>query len=92
MNDLNIHLEPVNDDYVIAIVDAAETTTSTGLVIPEAAQQRPPYATVLATTTTQTKLTKNDRIMIRPYAGQPITHNGIDLIAIHINEILAKLN
>lgn len=84
-------LKPINADLVIAEVEAPETTTEFGLVLPDAAIQRPQYATVIAVSDDQTKTKVGDQILIRKHSGTEVTHEGETYLILHIHDIFAVI-
>jgi chaperonin GroES len=82
-------IKPISDELVIAQVEESDNKTESGIILPDAAVQRPQYATVIAVSDDHTKVTPGDIILIRKHSGTEITHNGEDYLVLHINEILA---
>lgn len=82
-------------DRVLVKNDKAETKTSSGLFIPEAAQEKTQTATVIEVGpgTDDVKITvKNgDRIMYDKYAGTQIKIDGEDYLILKMNDIIAVI-
>jgi chaperonin GroES len=82
-------IKPISEDLIIAQVDKPDNKTESGIILPDAAVQRPQYATVISVSDDHTKVTPGDIILIRKHSGTEITHEGADYLVLHINEILA---
>ena len=80
-------------DRVLVKNDKAETKTSSGIIIPEAAQEKTQTATVVEVGpgTEKVKITvKNgDRIMYDIYAGTQIKTDGEDHLILKMDDIIA---
>lgn len=80
-------------DRVLVKNDKAETKTSSGLFIPEAAQEKTQTASVVEVGpgTDDVKITvkKGDRIMYDKYAGTQIKLDGEDYLILKMNDIIA---
>ena len=84
-------LQPINDDLVIAIREKTDGKTESGIILPDAAVEKPQYATVYSVSAEHTKVASGDTILIRKHSGTEVTHDGEDYIVLHINEILAVI-
>lgn len=82
-------------DRVLVKNDKAETKTSSGIIIPEAAQEKTQTATVIEAGpgTEKVKITvKNgDRIMYDKYAGTQIKIDGEDHLILKMDDIIAVI-
>lgn len=80
-------------DRVLVKNDKAETKTASGLIIPEAAQEKTQTATVVEVGpgTDDVKITvkKNDKIMYDKYAGTQLKIDGEDYLILKVNDIIA---
>ena len=80
-------------DRVIVKNDKAETKTSSGIIIPEAAQEKTQTASVVAVGpgTQDEKITvkPGDRIMYDKYAGTQIKIDGEDHLILKMSDIIA---
>ena len=80
-------------DRVLVKNDKAETKTSSGIIIPEAAQEKTQTATVVATGpgTADEKITVKvgDRIMYDKYAGTQVKIDGEDHLILKMSDIIA---
>lgn len=82
-------------DRVLVKNDKAETKTSGGIIIPEAAQEKTQTASVIAVGpgTEDEKITvkPGDRIMYDKYAGTQIKIDGEDHLILKMNDIIAVI-
>lgn len=80
-------------DRVLVKNDKAETKTSSGIIIPEAAQEKTQTATVVEVGpgTEKVKITvkSGDRIMYDKYAGTQIKIDGEDHLILKMDDIIA---
>ena len=83
-------MKPVNDNLIIQLPEI-ETTTSSGLVIPESAVKAPQTAIVIAVSDEQTKVKAGDSLIIRQHAGQTFEHDGDTYQLIHLSDVMAIL-
>ncbi len=82
-------------DRVLVKNDKAETKTSGGIIIPEAAQEKTQTATVIAIGpgTEENKITvkPGDRIMYDKYSGTQVKIDGEDHLILKMNDIIAVI-
>ncbi len=82
-------------DRVLVKNDKAETKTQSGIIIPEAAQEKTQTATVVEVGpgTTDEKITvkKGDKIMYDKYAGTQIKIDGEDHLILKMADIIAVI-
>ena len=90
---------PMTDHIVLQPVEEEELTTS-GLVIPESAKEKPQHGHVIAVGPGKTNdagvmetldLDAGDRVLYQKYTGQDITVEKTDYIIIRFQDVLAKL-
>lgn len=82
-------------DRVLVKNDKAETKTSSGIIIPEAAQEKTQTATVVevgpGTEKVKTSVKNGDRIMYDKYAGTQIKIDGEDHLILKMDDIIAVI-
>jgi chaperonin GroES len=90
-------LRPLNDRIIIKRVDA-ETTTASGLIIPDNAKEKPMEGEVVAAGEGKVldngklhplQVKQGDRVYFRKYAGTDITVDGVEHLIMREEEILA---
>ena len=82
-------------DRVLVKNDKAETRTSSGIIIPEAAQEKTQTATVVevgpGTEKVKISVKNGDRIMYDKYAGTQIKIDGEDHLILKMDDIIAVI-
>jgi chaperonin GroES len=80
-------------DRVIVKQDAAETTTASGIIIPDTAQEKPQKGIVVAvgkgTKEEPITVSVGDNILYGKYAGTELKYNGTDYLIMKESDILA---
>ena len=95
-----MNLQPLEDRIVVRSSEA-ESTTASGLVIPDTAQEKPQQGEVLAVgpgrRSDQTgelipvDVAVGDTVVYSKYGGTEITVEGEDLLILNARDVLAKL-
>lgn len=82
-------------DRVLVKNDKAETKTASGLIIPEAAQEKTQTATVVAvgpgTEKEKVTVSVGEKIMYDKYAGTQIKIDGEDHLILKMSDIIAVI-
>ena len=82
-------------DRVLVKNDKAETKTASGLIIPEAAQEKTQTAVVVevgpGTDENPITVKKGDRIMYDKYAGTQVKIDGEDHLILRMSDIIAVI-
>lgn len=88
-------LQPIGKRIVIKKVEA-ETTTQSGIVLPESAQEKPQYAEVVAVSEDvindeeiKSELKVGDKVIYSQYAGTNVKLEGDEFIVIKYEDVLA---
>ena len=89
-------IKPLGDRVVIKMVEAEETTKS-GLILSNAAKEKPQVAEVVAVgpggyvdgheVTMMLKV--GDKVLLNKFAGNEVKVDGVDYIILHQSDILA---
>ena len=95
-----MNLQPL-DDRIVVRTDESESTTASGLVIPDTAKEKPQQGTVLAVgpgkrseTTGELiplDIKEGDTVVYSKYGGTEITIEGEDLLVLTGRDVLAKV-
>ena len=95
-----MNLQPLEDRIVVQASDA-ESTTASGLVIPDTAQEKPQQGEVLAVGPGRRSdqsgdiipvdVSVGDTVVYSKYGGTEITVEGNDLLILNARDVLAKL-
>ena len=87
-----INITPLADRVIIQQAEA-ETTTASGIIIPDNAQEKPQKGTVIAvgkgTKENPMTVKAGDNILYGKYAGTELKHNGSDYMIMKESDILA---
>jgi chaperonin GroES len=78
---LKTQIKPLDDRIVVTRVEAEEKTAG-GIFLPENAKEKPTQGRVLAV---------GDIIIFGKYSGTEIAVDGVDVIILRENDLLAKL-
>ena len=87
-----INIIPLADRVLIQQAEA-ETTTASGIIIPDTAQEKPQKGTVIAvgkgTKDNPMTVKSGDNILYGKYAGTELKYNGSDYMIMKESDILA---
>jgi chaperonin GroES len=92
-------LRPLGDRVIIKLVEAEEKTSS-GIVLPGSAQEKPQEGKVIAVGNgvirdngqrTELEVKEGDRIIFSKYAGTELKYEGNEYLILRENDILAIL-
>ena len=90
MSKINIH--PLAD-RVLIVPAAAETKTSSGIIIPDSAKEKPQKGSVVAvgpgTKENPITVKAGDSVLYGKYAGTELQHDGVDYLIMKESDILA---
>jgi chaperonin GroES len=93
-------IKPLHDKVVVERREA-DGKSAGGIVLPDAAKEKPREGTVIASgpgriletgAVSPMNVKKGDRVLFTGYAGSEIKLNGKDYLILNENEILAVLN
>ena len=87
-----LNITPLADRVLIQQAEA-ETTTASGIIIPDTAQEKPQKGTVIAvgkgTKDNPMTVKAGDNILYGKYAGTELKYNGSDYMIMKESDILA---
>ena len=90
----NISIQPLADRILVAPA-AAETKTSSGIIIPDTAKEKPQKGTVVAVgpgaTDQPVTLQVGDVVLYGKYSGTELNHEGEDYLIMKESDVLAKI-
>ncbi len=88
----NMKIEPMGARVLIKPLEQENKTTS-GLLLPETAKEKPQTGTVVAVgDDEEIKLKVNDRILFAKYTGTEFKLDGVDYLLMECSDILARLH
>lgn len=80
-------------DRVLVVPAAAETKTSSGIIIPDTAKEKPQKGTVAAvgpgTKDNPITVKVGDQVLYGKYAGTELQHDGVDYLMMKESDLLA---
>ena len=80
-------------DRVLVEPAAAETKTSSGIIIPDTAKEKPQRGTIVAvgngTQDNPMTVSVGDQVLYGKYAGTELQHEGVDYLIMKESDILA---
>ena len=89
-----INMIPLADRVIVQQAEA-ETTTASGIIIPDSAQEKPQRGTVVAvgegTKENSMTVKVGDNILYGKYAGTELKYNGADYMIMKESDILVIL-
>ncbi len=94
-----MRIEPIGDKIVVKRTDADEKTAG-GILLPDAARERPQTGKVLSVgtgrlladgTRSNPQVNEGDRVVFSSYAGTEIEVDGLKLLIMNESDILAVL-
>ena len=95
-----VAIKPLEDRIVVQ-ANEAETTTASGLVIPDTAKEKPQEGTVLATGPGRVDdngkripldVSEGDIVIYSKYGGTEVKYDGKELLLLNARDILAVVN
>ncbi|QFQ03056.1 10 kDa chaperonin [Corynebacterium urogenitale] len=94
----NVNIKPLEDRVLVQIVEA-ETTTASGLVIPDSAKEKPQEATVIAVGPGRISneeripmdVKEGDTVVFSKYGGTELKYNGEEYLLLSQRDILAVI-
>jgi len=94
-----MQLKPLDDRVVVRVMDA-ETTTAGGIVLPDAAQEKPQRGEVVAVgpgrlpesgERAELSVVVGDQVLYGKYGGTDIEVDGEEVMVLRESDILAKI-
>lgn len=92
-------IKPLEDKVLVQIVEA-ETTTASGLVIPDSAQEKPQEATVIAVGPGRTNdkgeaqpvgVHEGDTVIFSKFGGTELKYDGEEYLLLSARDLLAVI-
>ena len=91
---MSVNIKPLADRVLIEPA-AAETTTASGIIIPDNAQEKPQRGTVVAVGPGKkdepTTVKVGDTVLYGKYSGTDLNLDGVDYMIMREADILAKV-
>jgi chaperonin GroES len=96
-SDVSVPIKPLEDRIVVKALEA-ETTTASGLVIPDTAKEKPQEGEVLAVgpgrvddngNRVPLDVSVGDKVIYSKYGGTEVKYGGVDYLVLSARDILA---
>lgn len=86
-------LLPVNQNVILDVTtEQKEQTTSSGIIIPDSAKEKPKFAKVIALSNIENaEIAVGDTVFFKEFSGTETEFEGKDLLVIQYADILAKI-
>ena len=78
-------------DRIVAVREAAETKTASGLFLPDGAKEKPVVATVVAVGKEVKEVKVGDRVVYKEYAPTELKVGGEEFLILKEEDVLATL-
>lgn len=88
---MNVPLKPLAD-YVVAVAEEAAAKTTSGILIPESAAEKPKTAKVVAAGDAVKAVKNGDRIIYKSYSTTEVKVGETEYILVKEEDILATVN
>ena len=86
-----INIQPMGSRVLIKPIEQ-ESKTSSGLLLPETAKEKPQTGLVVAVgDDEEIKLKVNDKVLFAKYTGTEFKMDGIEYLLLEANDVLAKV-
>jgi len=87
-------IKPLDDRVLVEPLEEVESKTSSGLIIPDTAKEKPRIGVVIAVGTDEDlreKVKEGDKILFAKYGGEEVEMNGKEYRIISRSDILAVI-
>jgi len=78
-------------DRVVAVREAAETKTASGLYLPDSSKEKPAFAVVEAVGPDVKTLKKGDKIVYKEYSVTELKINAVEYLVVKEEDVLATI-
>jgi len=89
-----VNINPLDDRVLVAPMEA-ETTTASGIIIPDNAKEKPQKGTVVAvgpgTKDVEVTVKVGDIVLYGKYSGTELKYEGVDYLMMRQGDILATI-
>lgn len=87
---MSVTIQPLAE-YVVAVAEAAQTKTASGIYLPEAAAEKPKTAKVVAVGKKVSDVKVGDRIIYKSFSSTEVKLDGQEYILVEEEDILATV-
>ena len=86
-----MNFQPLGKRVLVKRVEEA-TTTMSGIIIPDNAQEKPSRGEVVAVSKEVTELTNGDKVLFGKYAGNEVSFEGTKYMVLEVDDIFGIIN
>lgn len=95
----SVNIQPL-EDKILVQANEAETTTASGIVIPDTAKEKPQEGTVLAVgpgrvddngNRVPLDVAEGDVVIYSKYGGTEVKYSGVEYLILSARDVLAKV-
>jgi chaperonin GroES len=94
MEEKNMKIKPLDDRVLVQPLEEVESRTSSGIIIPDTAKEKPRIGVVVAVGTDEdlhAKVKEGDKILFAKYGGEEVEIDGKEYRIISRSDILAVI-
>lgn len=81
-----MNFKPLENRVLVKRVEEATTTTS-GIIIPDNAKEKPSRGEVVAVSSEVETLSNADQVLFGKYSGNEVSFDGVDYIVLDVEDI-----
>ena len=81
-----MNFKPLGNRVLVKRLEEA-TTTSSGIIIPDNAKEKPSQGEVVSVSSEVEMLSTGDKVLFGKYSGNEVTFDGVDYIVLDIEDI-----
>ena len=87
---MNSPITPLGD-RIVAVREAAQKTTASGLYLPDNAKEKPVFARVAAVGPDVAQVKLDDKIIYKEYSTTELTVNGVEFLIVKEEDVLGTV-
>ncbi len=85
-------LQPLNEYVLLDLSEEAEEKTSSGIIIPDSAKEKPQYGTVMGVGNIENAgISVGDSVFYKKFSGTEVDFNGKKMLFVPYADLLAKI-
>lgn len=85
-------LQPVNENVLLELQEEKISKTTSGIIIPDTAKEKPKFAKVVSMSQIENAEVKpGDTVFFKPYSGTELEYEGKKYLVLPYADIMAKI-
>lgn len=85
-------LQPVNENVLLELQEDKLSKTSSGIIIPDTAKEKPKFAKVISMSQIENaEIKPGDTVFFKPYSGTELEYEGKKYLVLPYADIMAKI-